>query len=189
MLRLLRAFDLVALAVRGYQIMRRVLAAIGQRQHVIEREVVQRHRQLTDATEPLAVTIPRVLQHMRQLDRTHRADHSTPARAAIQPERPPPHDIDHPVVEARGPLHMLRLWPWPWRGACRLMRRLPGGWNAAITRRWRGWWALGMLRRAGGRGRAHHTRPGGQSRGLTDLTERRGGKIKRRGFRGMRQRR
>ena len=71
----------------------------------------------------------------------------------------------------------------------RLTRRLAGGWDAAIAGGWRGWCALGLLRGAGGRGRAHHARPGGQSRGLTDLAERRGRKIKRRGFRGMRQRR
>jgi hypothetical protein len=97
--------------MRGHQIMRRMLTAISQRQHVIEREIVQRHRRLADTAEPLAIAIPRVLQHMRQLDRPHRADYSTPARAAIQPKRSPPHDIDHPVVEARRPLQMLRLRP------------------------------------------------------------------------------
>ncbi len=185
MLGFLRAFDLVALAVRGRQIVRRVLAAIGQRQHMIEREIVQRHRHLTDATEPLAVPIPRMLQHMRQLDRPHRADHSTPARAAIQPERPTTHDIDHPVIERRGPFHVLlrRSCRRACRWSRRLTRHLMGGWDAAIARGWRAW---GILRRAGGRGRAHHTRPCGQYWGLT---ERRGRKINRRGFRGMRQRR
>lgn len=51
-LRLLRAFDLVALAMRGDEVVCGVLATIGQRDNVIEREVVQRDRRVTERAMP-----------------------------------------------------------------------------------------------------------------------------------------
>lgn len=57
MLGLLRAFDFVAFAMRGGQIVRGMVATIGQRQHMVKREIVQRHRGVADGAEPLAIPI------------------------------------------------------------------------------------------------------------------------------------
>lgn len=119
---------------------------------------------------------------MRQFDRSHRADDTTPACATIQPERSSPHNVDHPVIETGGPLQVLRLWTW------RLARHRAGGRNAAIVARAIKAVITGRLRssrRAGRRRGTQRAWPGGHSCGLAEWRTR---KVNHRGFRGMRQR-
>src|SRR5258707_12430364 len=107
-----------------------MLAAVGQRHHMIEREIVQRDDVAAERTVPAPLGIYGALQDVRQFDGTHGAAHATPARATIQSEGAPAHDIHHPVVERRRPCQIHRRLireNWLWLARCGAGRRTRGG--------------------------------------------------------------
>lgn len=105
MLRLLGAFDLVAFAVRRNQVRGLMVAAIGERDHVIEREVVECDGIVAQGAEPPAMLIAESFEDDGEVHRPHRAVDAAPARAAVETQGATPHDVDHPLIVGGGPGH------------------------------------------------------------------------------------